>query len=151
MKKIFLTCLVAIATMVMVSCGGKSEAPAAQPAANAENTEATAAEDSEEATETEDVKLDGVALEIAGAYQAVGEEMANVETKEDLQNLCTALAKTLKQLDEENPDYEPDEETAKAIANASETVGKAIGVAGQALGMSQAEIDALVQEISSLE
>ena len=124
MKKFFYV-FVACAMMTLASCGGSNNKPAE---AAADNTEAAA-------------DIDEAALALAGAYDGVAEEIAKVESKEDLQAICVALGETLNELNEKYPNYQPDAETEKAIVEASKAVGEAIGTVGAALGMSQEEIE----------
>lgn len=126
MKKFFYV-FVACAMMTLASCGGSNK-PAEAPAATDNNTEAAAE------------NIDEAALALAGAYDGVAEEIAKVESKEDLMAICMALNETLKELDKEYPNYQPDAETGKAIIEASTAVGEAIGTVGEALGMSADEI-----------
>ena len=125
MKKFFYV-FVACAMITLVSCGGSNNKPAE---AAADNTEAAAE------------NIDEAALALAGAYDGVAEEIAKVESKEDLQAICVALGETLNELNEKYPNYQPDAETEKAIVEASKAVGEAIGTVGAALGMSQEEIE----------
>ena len=137
MKKIFHV-FVAVATMVMVSCGGSSN----QPAANSENSEA--AEASEETLD----KNDEATAALLGAYDGVADMLGEAKSKEDVQAICQALGETLKDLDKEYPNFEPDAETAKDVADLSQKVGEAIGTVGLALEMSQEEIQECLKYIS---
>lgn len=134
MKKIIFS-FVAVAALVLTSCGGSSNQPAASND-NAAETEAAVDNDEE------------AGLALLGAYEGVVEEIEKVESKEDLQAICQALGETLKELGEKYPNYNPDEETTKAINEASTAVGEAIGTVGVALGMSQDEINEMVKLIS---
>lgn len=136
MKKLFYV-FVAAATMVMVSCGGSSN----QPAANSENSEAT------EAEATLD-KNDEATAALLGAYDGVADVLAEAKSKEDVVATCQALGETLQELNKEYPNFEPDEETMKSISELSEKVGEAIGTVGVALGMSQEEIQECLKFIS---
>ena len=136
MKKLFYV-FVAAATMVMVSCGGSSN----QPAANSENSEAT------EAEATLD-KNDEATAALLGAYDGVADKLAEATSKEDVVAICQALGETLQELNKEYPNFEPDEETMKSISELSEKVGEAIGTVGVALGMSQEEIQECLKFIS---
>ena len=137
MKKIMYV-FAACAVMALASCGSKSEKPA-EPATT-DNTEAVAPAD--------DVEIDEAAASIAGAYEGVAEEIEKVQSKDDLKAICIALGETLKELDAKYPNYQPDAETAKAIQEASLTVGEAIGTVGKTLEMSEDEINECMQYIT---
>jgi hypothetical protein len=137
MKKLFYV-FVAAATMVMVSCGGSSN----QPAANSENSEATEAEATLDSNEE-------AAAALLGAYDGVADVLAESKSKDDVVATCQALGETLQELEKEYPNFEPDEETAKIVSELSEKVGEAIGTVGLSLGMSQEEMQECLKYISA--
>lgn len=137
MKKLFYV-FVAAATMVMVSCGGSSN----QPAANSENSEATEAEATLDSNEE-------AAAALLGAYDGVADVLAEAKSKDDVVATCQALGETLQELEKEYPNFEPDEETAKIVSELSEKVGEAIGTVGLSLGMSQEEMQECLKYISA--
>ena len=105
MKKLFYV-FVAAATMVMVSCGGSSN----QPAANSENSEAT------EAEATLD-KNDEATAALLGAYDGVADVLAEAKSKDDVIATCQALGETLPELSEAVADFVKDScETASQAA-----------------------------------
>lgn len=137
MKKLFYV-FVAAATMVMVSCGGSSN----QPAANSENSEATEAEATLDSNEE-------AAAALLGAYDGVADVLAEAKSKDDVVATCQALGETLQELEKEYPNFEPDEETAKIVSELSEKVGEAIGTVGLSLGMSQEEMQECLKYVSA--
>ena len=137
MKKLFYV-FVAAATMVMVSCGGSSN----QPAANSENSEATEAEATLDSNEE-------AAAALLGAYDGVADVLAEAKSKDDVVATCQALGETLQELEKEYPNFEPDEETAKIVSELSEKVGETIGTVGLSLGMSQEEMQECLKYISA--